>query len=168
LKAVARLRESLVRGRFPHTHLVVAGPDTVGHTAAARGFLEANGCADAGAFAGLLEGDMKQGALAAASVFVAPSYSEGFGISVLEAMAAGLPCVLTDGCNFTEAGAAEAARIVSTGDTDRFAAELLDLLNQPEAARIMGARARELVLGRYTWSAVAEEYERMVGRILSA
>ena len=157
-----------VRGRFPQTHLVVAGPDTVGHTAVAQGFFELNGCADAVTFTGLLEGDAKHGALAAASVFVAPSYSEGFSMSVLEAMAAGLPCVLTEGCNFPEAGEAGAARIVPTGDAGRFAAELGDLLDRPEVARTLGAHARELVLGRYTWPRIAEEYERMVGQILSA
>ena len=157
-----------VRGRFPQTHLVVAGPETNGYTATVQGFFEAAGCADAVTFTGLLEGNVKHGALAAASVFVAPSYSEGFSMSVLEAMAAGLPCVLTEGCNFPEAGAAGAARIVPTGDAGRFAAELCDLLDRPEVAQTMGARARALVLGGYTWPAVAEQYERMVGQILSA
>ena len=157
-----------VRERFPQTHLVVAGPDTTGYTPAARGFFEAAGCADAVTFTGMLEGDAKHGALASASVFVTPSYSEGFSMSVLEAMAAGLPCVLTEGCNFPEAGEAGAARILPTGDADRFARELLDLLDHPETARTVGARASELVLSRYTWPRVAEEYERMLGRILSA
>ena len=151
-----------VRERFPQTHLLVAGPDSVGHTPAARRYFEAAGCADAVTFTGMLEGDAKFGALAAASVFVAPSYSEGFSMSVLEAMAAGLPCVLTEGCNFPEAGAAGAARIVPTGDADRFAAELLDLLTSPSVATETGARARELVLSRYTWPKIAEEYERII------
>ena len=89
-------------------------------------------------------------------------------MSVLEAMAAGLPCVLTEGCNFPEAGAAGAARIVPTGDADRFAAEMGRFLGQPELARTTGARARELVLGRYTWPKVAEEYERVMKQIVSA
>ena len=75
-----------VRAKFPLAHLVVAGPDPTGHTAAARGFFEAAGCADTVVFTGLLEGDVKHAALAAASVFVTPSYSEGFSMSVLEAM----------------------------------------------------------------------------------
>ncbi len=156
-----------VRGDFPQTHLVIAGPDTIGYTATAQGFFEAAGCADAVTFTGLLEGDLKHGALAAASVFVTPSYSEGFSMSVLEAMAAGLPCVLTEGCNFPEAGDADAVRIVPTGDADRFAAEWLGFLERPESARSIGARARELVLGRYTWSAIAGEYERTVRQILA-
>ena len=156
-----------VRGRFPQMHLIIAGPETNGYTATARGYFEAVGCADAATFTGLLENDAKHGALAAASVFVAPSYSEGFSMSVLEAMAAGLPCVLTEGCNFPEAGEAGAARIVPTGDAERFAAELCDLLDRPEAARAMGAHARELVLGCYTWPGIAEQYERMIGQFLS-
>ena len=154
----------LVRGKFPRTHVIVAGPDTTGFTATARGFFEAADCADAVTFTGLLEGDVKHGALAAASVFVTPSYSEGFSMSVLEAMAAGLPCVLTEGCNFPEAGAVGAARIVPTGDADRFAEALLDLLDDPATARAMGEQARALVLSRYTWAAVAADYEAVVAK----
>ena len=88
-------------------------------------------------------------------------------MSVLEAMAAGLPCVLTEGCNFSEAGAAGAARIVPTGDADRFAAGLSDLLAQPEQARATGERARELVLRRYTWPGIAGQFEGVVRQILA-
>ena len=155
-----------VRARFSRAHLVVAGPDSIGYTETARGFFEAAGCAGEATFTGMLAGEVKRGALAAASVFVLPSYSEGFSMSVLEAMAAGLPCVLTEGCNFPEAGAAGAARIVPTGDADRFAAELLGLLDDPSAARAEGERARALVLGDYTWAAIANHYEAMATKLL--
>lgn len=155
-----------LRGRFPQTHLVVAGSATGDYEATARGFFEAAGCADAVTFTGLLEGDEKRGALAAASVFVTPSYSEGFSMSVLEAMAAGLPCVLTEGCNFPEAGAAGAARIVPTGDVGAFAAALENLLDDPAAMRTMGQLARELVSAEYTWPTVAAHYQTMANKLV--
>ena len=116
----------------------------------------------------MLEGVLKRGAMAAATLFVAPSYSEGFSMSVLEAMAAGLPCVLTEGCNFPEASAADAARIVPTGDADRFAAALCDLLAYPDQAQAVGARARELILGGYTWPKVAEQFEKIARESVGA
>lgn len=157
-----------IREKFPRSHVIVAGPDGVAFTGTARGFFEAAGCADAVTFTGPLDGAVKHGALAAASVFVAPSYSEGFSMSVLEAMAAGLPCVLTEGCNFPEAGEADAARIVPTGDAGAFAGALGGMLGDPAAARAMGRRARALVLGRYTWAAVAASYEEIVAGLSSA
>ena len=152
--------------RFPQTHLVVAGPPTGCFQETARSYCEAAGVAGAVTFTGMLDGVLKRGALAAASVFVAPSYSEGFSMAVLEAMAAGLPCVISEACNFPEAGAAGAARLFPTGDVDRFAAALSELLERRAEARDMGRLARELVLSGYTWPSIAEGLEKQFGAIL--
>ena len=156
-----------VRVRFPQTHLIVAGPETRGFTVTARGFFEAAGCADAVTFTGMLEGEDKKGAFAAASVFVAPSYSEGFSMSVLEAMAAGLPCVLSEGCNFPEAGAAGAARIVPTGNADAFAAALNDFLSDPATMQPMGLLARKMVLSSYTWPKIAARFDAILSHFFN-
>ena len=46
---------------------------------------------------GYVDGDRKRDVLAAASAFVLTSYSENFGVAVAEALAAGLPCVVSQG-----------------------------------------------------------------------
>jgi glycosyltransferase involved in cell wall biosynthesis len=46
---------------------------------------------------GYLEGERKSEVLASASAFVLPSFSETFGIAVVEALAAGLPCIVSGG-----------------------------------------------------------------------
>jgi glycosyltransferase involved in cell wall biosynthesis len=150
---------SVVHPRFPQTYVVVAGPDNAGFSGAAREFFEAAGVGDAVTFTGMLEGAVKRGALAAASVFVLPSYSEGFSISVLEAMAAGLPSVITTSCNFPEAGEADVAHVVAP-ETDAFAKALEKMLADPSAAQAMGRRAREFVLEHYTWDQIGARYER--------
>lgn len=87
-------------------------PDNIGFSKTAENYFTEAGCLDAVTFTGMLTGSLKHAALAAASLYVAPSYSEGFSLSVLEGMAAKLPCIITTGCNFPEAAAAQAALVV--------------------------------------------------------
>ena len=50
-------------------------------------------------FAGMLRGAYKNAAFQMAEIFVLPSYSENFGIAIVEAMAQGLPVVVSDRVN---------------------------------------------------------------------
>jgi glycosyltransferase involved in cell wall biosynthesis len=113
----------------------------------------------------MLTGDLKQSALAMADVYVSPSYSEGFSMSILEGMAAGLPCVITTTCNFPEAATAQAALVVPPAK-ETLSTALIELLRKPEEAKKMGERANSLVAENYTWQIVAyrliKEYELVV------
>jgi glycosyltransferase involved in cell wall biosynthesis len=108
----------------------------------------------------MLTGSIKYAALASARLYVAPSYSEGFSMSVLEGMASGLPCVITTGCNFPEALAAQAAYVVNI-DADEIANALIECLRNPQQAKEMGDRARKLILGRYTWERIATQMKEV-------
>ncbi|MEH1789738.1 MAG: glycosyltransferase [Nostoc sp.] len=142
--------------KFPEAHLIVAGPDNTGFLPTAESYFSEAGCKDAVTFTGMLTGAIKYAALAAANIYVAPSYSEGFSMSVLEGMAAGLPCVITTGCNFPEAAEAEAASVVDI-NTDKIANALIRLLQDPIQAKNMGDRARQFILENYTWDRVASK-----------
>jgi glycosyltransferase involved in cell wall biosynthesis len=93
----------------------------------------------------------------AAHIFVLPSYSEGFPMAVLEAMAGGLPMVVTpvgtlaevleDGVNCI---------FVSPGDVDALAKALIELANRPELRERIGQANRELVRIRFSMEAMAE------------
>jgi len=151
-----------VHTQFPQTHLIVAGPDNIGFLPTAQNYFAEAGCLDAVTFTGMLSGPVKYAALAAAKVYVAPSYSEGFSMSVLEGMAAGLPCVITTGCNFPEAAAAQAAYVVNIG-ADEIADALTQCLSDLQQSQEMGNsppeklgdRARQLVFEHYTWDQIA-------------
>ena len=137
---------------FPDTQLIVAGQDNTGFLPIAQSYFEEAGCSEAVTFTGMLTGEMKYAALAAANIYVAPSYSEGFSMSVLEGMASGLPCTITTGCNFPEAK--DVAKIVEI-DAESIADALIDLLQDPMRAKDMGDRARQFILGNYTWDKIA-------------
>ncbi|OUL29864.1 glycosyltransferase [Nostoc sp. T09] len=143
-----------VHKQFPETHLIVAGPDNIGFLPTVKSYFMEADCINAVSFTGMLTGSMKYAALAAASIYVAPSYSEGFSISVLEGMATGLPCVITTECNFPEAAAAKAAHVVDT-NYDAIADSLIHCLTNPEQAKIMGDRARQLIFEKYIWEHIA-------------
>ena len=101
-------------------------------------------------FTGMLSGDARLAAFSAANAFVLPAEGEGLSMSALEAMACGLPLVLTPGCNFPEVAAAGAGLIVPR-DIVSLTDALRTLFIDSERRLSMGRRARELVLEHYAW-----------------
>ena len=99
----------------PRLHLVMAGPDD---RSGVRAGLEAKaarlGITEHITFTGMLSGDAKWSALRAAEVFALPSHQENFGIAVVEALAMGVPVLISDKVNIwreivaDDAGMAEA------------------------------------------------------------
>jgi glycosyltransferase involved in cell wall biosynthesis len=111
---------------------------------------------------GFVAGEDKEQLLADADVFVLPSYSENFGISVVEAMAAGLPVVVTD-----QVGVARdvSAGIVTTCEVNPIAEALGRLLSSDEERSRMRANARQLVRRSYSGSAVARRLLEVYGSL---
>jgi glycosyltransferase involved in cell wall biosynthesis len=154
-----------VHAEFPHTHLVVAGPDNTGFLPTAQSYFEQAGCLESVTFTGMLTGTLKHAALAAAHLYVAPSYSEGFSMSVLEGMASGLPCVFTVGCNFPEAAIAHAADVVEI-DAIAIAEAMRQRLSNRDAATALGKRAHQFILQHYTWDQIAGKLHQVYLDIL--
>jgi glycosyltransferase involved in cell wall biosynthesis len=154
-----------INSQFPQAHLIIAGPDNVGFLPVAKNYFAQTGCLDAVTFTGMLTGDLKYSALAAASLYVAPSYSEGFSMSVLEGMASGLPCVITTGCNFPEAAEAQAAYVVDI-NAEAITNALIDCLQNPQRAKQMGTRARQLIFEQYTWERIALKMANIYSSII--
>lgn len=135
-------------------HLVIAGPDEGGYQAKVESMLKGNGVFDKTTFTGMLTGRNKLAALARADLFVLPSYSEGFSVATLEALACGLPTVITHQCYFPEVGKSGAGEIIQP-DADELTVALKKLMDAPDLRRHMGERARRLVLERYTWDQIS-------------
>ena len=79
--------------------LMLAGPDQVGWQRDLELQAERLGVKQRVIFGGMLEGEMKQAALAIADAFVLPSHQENFGMAVVEALAAGLPALISNRIN---------------------------------------------------------------------
>ena len=109
------------------------------------------------AIAGPMARDAIRRAYADADVFCLPSVEEGFGMAVLEAMASGLPVVVSD-----QVGAADVVEhdtsgmIVPVNDAEALTSALSRLVRDAEARRSMGAKARNAVEALSGWDQYAE------------
>ncbi len=97
-------------------------------------------------------------------VFVMPSAYEGHSIALLEAMAAGCACLVSDLPEIAET-IGEAAVRVPAGDDVAIAAALRALAENPSRRQALGAEARG-VARRFSIAAAAESYLRLYARIL--
>jgi glycosyltransferase involved in cell wall biosynthesis len=85
--------------QHPEWHLLMAGPDQSGWRAELMRRAFELGLSTRVTWTGMISGALKWGALRAAKVFALPSHQENFGISVVEALAVGLPTVISNKVN---------------------------------------------------------------------
>ena len=109
---------------------------------------------------GMVTGADKLALLADADLFVLPSFTENFGIAVIEAMACGLPVAISDRVNLWREVADADAGWVQPPTKEAFATVLSAALSDPVSAREKGARGKRLVAERFAWSKVALALER--------
>lgn len=88
-----------IAARDPSLCLVMAGPGETSLIDALKRQAHARGVAERIIWPGMLMGELKWGALAAAEVFVLPSHQENFGIAVVEALASRTPVLITNRIN---------------------------------------------------------------------
>ena len=139
----------------PDARLAIAGNDDEDLRPRLAALASELGVAERVSFLGEVRGAAKQALLATARVLVMTSISENFGMSALEAMAAGVPVVLSDGVGLAADVDDAGAGLVCERTPEAVAAALSRLLAQPELGRAMGERGRRLVADRFSWPAIA-------------
>jgi glycosyltransferase involved in cell wall biosynthesis len=106
--------------------------------------------------------------LAVSDVCVLSSRAEGFSNSILEYMAAARPVVVTDVGGAREAVAeGESGYIVSAGDDEMMGARIVELLKEPERARLMGERGKRIVEEKFSCEAQLERTLALYDRLLT-
>ena len=156
----------VIAGKNQDVCLLVAGTGDVKYINKVRMMFENEGVSDKVVFTGMLTGDEKAAALAAADIFVLPSYSEGFSIAILEAMICGLPVIITHQCNFPEIEKTKAGIIINP-NPEQLTEAITTLLNKPQLRKEMGGNGQLLVRTKYTWDSVAEEMMAAYRNILN-
>ena len=112
------------------------------------------------AFAGVRR-DIPQ-ILSLMNIFILPSLYEGFGIAILEAMAAGKPVVGTMVGGIPEfVVSGQSGLLVPPGDAPALARAIKQLLDEPEKARAMGRQGQEHVTKHYSIDSVVRQHEQL-------
>jgi sugar transferase (PEP-CTERM/EpsH1 system associated) len=107
------------------------------------------------------------GLLEAMDVFCLPSLTEGTSLTLLEAMASGLPVVATAVGGTPDVVAQECSGLlVPSGDPERLAEGLLRVLQHPDQADRMGGEGRRIVAARFSLRAMVERYSKLYERVL--
>jgi glycosyltransferase involved in cell wall biosynthesis len=146
-------------GHLTHHHFtfVLAGSGSPEYEAEIDALLVSAGIRDCTYRSGFVEGPMKDLLLQGADMFVLTSHSENFGVAVLEAMAAGLPVVVTPRVALASVIEKHHLGCVAEPDVAALFAALDYCLNHPQKAKEMGVRARQIILEQYTWEQITDK-----------
>ncbi len=145
--------------RHPDAYLVLSGNGSLKENLIATA--TKNSLKDSVIFTGYVPENLKPSYYRAADIFVLPSLSEAFPLTLLEAGAAGLPIIATD-----VGGVSDILHdgingvITKTGDPEDLAGKIVSLLDDDELREKLGKKG-QMLAEQYSWEKVAEETEKV-------
>ncbi len=155
---------SLLRNGLSDWRLVLAGSGPSDYVAALREAVAKLNATERVLFPGWLSGDLKMSALQGASLLALPSYHENFGLCVMEALACGVPVLISPHVNLaTEIETAGAGWIapVSKASVEQ---ALLEALSSRETLESRGLAGREFAAG-FQWERIAKQLIDLYGAV---
>jgi glycosyltransferase involved in cell wall biosynthesis len=154
---------ALVLKTFPDVHLEIAGSGPESHSLEAQ--VERLGLEHRVRFLGWVD-DMST-TLARWEIFAQPSLTEGFGLSILEAMMKGLPVVAASVGGIPELVVdGVTGLLVPPKEPQRFANALEQLLRDSNRARSMGERGSDRARREFSTSLMAKRVEELYDVLL--
>ena len=158
LEAFARVAET-----HPDLDLVMAGPDEEGLRPQLEAQAQGLRISARVHWTGMLEGDLKWGAFHAAEAFVLPSHQENFGVAVVEALACGVPVLISDKVNIWPDIVRDEAGIVNPDTAEGTYRSMTSLLGmQPEERMRMISRGVECFQTRYEMRRTAQALNELL------
>lgn len=164
LSAFARIAAAV-----PDVDLLIAGPDQEGMQAELQLIARQSGIADRVHWPGMIDGDVKWGALRACDAFVLSSHSENFGIAVVEALAMGRPVLISNQVNIWPEIESDGVGLVEDDTleaTERLLRRWFNL--SPEDRDAMAARTRPSFEKRFTMNRTALAIDQLFSSISSS
>ncbi len=143
-----------------NTILVVAGGDDEGYGGTVRTMIRENKIEDRVIMTGMLQGEIKLSALKESDIFVLPSYSENFGMTVIEAMYSKMPVIITNRVGIAPEVKETGAGIVIEKNEKSLANAILMLLQNQHLRKKMGEQGKEMVQKKFSWPEVAKSFAK--------
>ncbi|QSJ15291.1 glycosyltransferase [Nostoc sp. UHCC 0702] len=134
---------------------VVAGSGDQEYEAEIESLAVSTGIRDRTHFVGFVAGETKNLFIQGSDLFALTSHAENFGIAVLEALAVGVPVVVTPGVALATVVGENQLGYVPELDVLAIAQAIEQHLTHPQAAKDMGDRARVMIREQYTWDKIA-------------
>jgi glycosyltransferase involved in cell wall biosynthesis len=138
----------------PDVALVLAGSGDAEFTEGLRAQVRRLGIEQDVIFTGFLAGEQKMAAFAAADLFVLPSYSENFGVVVVEAMASSVPIIISDRVGLAEDIRQADAGVIVPCQHEALVASMAELIDDPQRRHALAQQGRLLAEQRFSLEAM--------------
>ncbi|OKH40418.1 group 1 glycosyl transferase [[Phormidium ambiguum] IAM M-71] len=147
-------------------HLILAGTGEPEYLQYLQNLVLDNGLTTQTTFAGFVTGKDKDLLLQGSDLFVLPSFSENFGIAVAEALAHGLPVIITPDIQIAPEISLANAGLIIPGEEEAIANAIAQLLDNPEQRYQLSENGKKLVKQRYSWNAIASQLTEVYRTII--
>jgi glycosyltransferase involved in cell wall biosynthesis len=157
-KGLEYLIQALAQIKDKKFTLIIAGNGDSDYEVQIKSCLQDYGLQDCSLMAGFVEGELKQLLLQGADLFALTSYSENFGVAVLEALAAGTPALVTPGVALAQEIEQNDLGYVVPQEPTAIAKAIEKHLELPESEEDkLSQRTRQFVLDNYSWEQIAQQ-----------
>lgn len=154
-----------VKGRSD-IHLVITGQSEAGYKDTVDKIIAEENLQEHITFTGLLPEKEKLSVLAMSDYLVLPSYSEAFSVAVLEGLAAGLPAIISDRCNFPEVATKNCGAVVKP-EVQPLKETISRFADFGSARQEMSQNCRRLIRESYNWDVIAKNFIQTYQELLA-
>ena len=117
-------------------------------------------------FTGWLQGEKKEAALRNASLVALVSRQENFGLCIAEAMAQGVPVLVSPQVNLAADIEQSGSGWVAPIDKEKLTEVLVNVMSDEDERKTRGRAGRELALRRFTWDVIAQQLAQVYDSII--
>jgi len=167
-KGLELLMQALSQIESPKANLLVAGDGEADYKQQLISLATNLGLNKNCFFLGHVDGDKKNALLQHSDFYALTSYSENFGISVLEAMANGLTPIVSKEVALSEIISQQELGLVCTTEASDIEAQLRFALNNMKQMKSMGVKAQQFVSTQYSWVTIAKQLELLYRTVIQA